>query len=121
MSGGHYDYAYRNLNNMADEIDRDLATGVFANPDHIEPVVRFMSQLRTDAGLAKELEWAVDGDTNMERFVSAFSAVHDTQPVLLDALLEILGWQGGTIWDALAEVKRLKMKVKELESASNNL
>jgi hypothetical protein len=34
----------------------------------------------------------------------------------LESLLEALGWQGGTIHDALSEVRKLKARVSELEA-----
>jgi phage portal protein BeeE len=34
----------------------------------------------------------------------------------LESLLEALGWQGGTIHDALSEARKLKARVSELEA-----
>ena len=76
MSGGHYDYKYHYLNDLADEIANDLDSGsMYENTNTAEDrlwireeVHDLIDQLRDCAKRAKELEWYMSGDTGIESY-----------------------------------------------------
>jgi len=88
MSGGHYDYRYNRLNDLADEIERDFINdGIqYKNDgDHeydmlsdatneereiiLDEVKRLIVDLRNLAIRAKELEWYISGDTGATSYL----------------------------------------------------
>jgi len=88
MRGGHYEYKFCRLNDLADDIERDfLNEGVqYKNDgDHeydmlsdatneereiiLDEVRRLISDLRNIAIRAKELEWYTSGDTGSTTYI----------------------------------------------------
>ena len=94
MSGGHYQYAYYRLNELADEIERDFVNdGAYTDdclldehgqarlcsrigdateiekPVILAEVKSLMNELRQNAIRAKELEWYLSGDTGADSYL----------------------------------------------------
>lgn len=77
MSGGHYQYKYRVLEELSDEIECDFAndnydTFIRQNPYKglvlKDEVVDLIKDLRSVAKRAKELEWFMSGDTGVDSY-----------------------------------------------------
>lgn len=79
MSGGHYDYLYSHLNDLADRIEKDLRNSK-AGPDEwghtyelseaeYSWMEAFRGHLVRVSDVAKELEWWRSGDTDSSRFL----------------------------------------------------
>jgi hypothetical protein len=98
MSGGHYQYQYRYLEYLADEIERDFINdGVICekygnDTDHkydllsdatdeereiiLDEVKRFIVDLRQLAIRAKELEWYTSGDTGATSYLKRLNELY---------------------------------------------
>jgi len=83
MSGGHYQYQYRYLEYLADEIEAD-----FLNEDDsvldgniverfkiLMEVKSLIRELRICAVRAKELEWFMSGDTGAESYLKRLGEI----------------------------------------------
>ena len=82
MSGGHYDYGYSHITQLADNIERSfIQDGVQHDYDYLgdaniyqkEAILREVRSLIKDlnavAKRAKELEWYMSGDTGPETYL----------------------------------------------------
>jgi hypothetical protein len=81
MSGGHYEYKYHYLDDLADDIERDLVSekeeyNPFDEYDNETQRVRIKNEvesllkdLRRCAKRAKELEWYMSGDTGAASYL----------------------------------------------------
>lgn len=69
MSGGHYDYLYSAINDLADRIEHDLMDEENFE-GHADKVLEFYNHLRDVAECARELEWWMSADTDETRFLS---------------------------------------------------
>jgi hypothetical protein len=85
MSGGHYNYKYQILNDLADEIEADLNSGEIYNNcnDNRDKawikaeVINLIKDLREDAKRAYELEWYMSGDTGIESYRERIRALDE--------------------------------------------
>jgi len=69
MSGGHYQYAYQHIKELADDIDLELAESLTSFDEHREKVSAFRDHLYDVAECAKELEWWISGDSDETDFL----------------------------------------------------
>lgn len=103
MSGGHYDYGYRHLGDLADNIERDFVNdGKYQTEDWsaecfgrrplieadrlsdasesereqiLSEVRSLVDDLRTCEMRAKELEWFLSGDTGPTTYLSRLNEI----------------------------------------------
>ena len=73
MSGGHYNYAYFKMTEMAETIQEDLDD----EDNHLSDAVRkvmekFVADLLVVADKAKALEWFMSADDSEETFLETF-------------------------------------------------
>lgn len=82
MSGGHYDYSFGSIRDLADRIYGDVTLysqsrkGTFGDDDVYEPLpastladMRFVARLLEIASdAAKDVEWMMSGDTGEDTF-----------------------------------------------------
>ena len=75
MSGGHYEYAYWRMVELAERIERDLAADGEAIPglskDMRGAMKRLCKQLRQVSKRARALEWFMSGDTTEQSALEA--------------------------------------------------
>lgn len=82
MSGGHYEYAYFKIDNLASSIKEDIDRNDI--PDEygfkhnfsektMDNMKKLHAMLIVSAKLAKEAEWLYSGDTGEDQFNSEFS------------------------------------------------
>lgn len=86
MSGGHYDYQYSKINNLADEIESefidyeqtvkkndgyDIFEGVTDKQknDALLKIYKLIYDLRNCANRARNLEWFMSNDSSIESFL----------------------------------------------------
>jgi hypothetical protein len=92
MSGGHYNYQYHALGNLADDIERDFVnegkcknTYAFGEDEELDrigdataeqrpkilgEVAALVGDLRAIAHRARELEWYMSGDTGADSYLT---------------------------------------------------
>lgn len=80
MSGGSYDYAYRHIEQLADDIECRTKTPRTDGFDQMPPDVvvlrlRFVEHLRKVAQAAHDIEWVDSGDYGDGAEVEAIEAV----------------------------------------------
>jgi len=82
MSGGHFDYGYRHLEYLADDIEADFIGGLKYRgeyvPDKEQAIIlaeinALIGDLRSCAKRAKELEWYMSGDTGATSYLDRIS------------------------------------------------
>lgn len=100
MSGGHYNYQYHALGNLADDIERDFVNGGTYTPEynysldgnekgdligdaneHQRPVIlqevrKLIADLRACGERARELEWYLSGDTGADSYLKRLYEKH---------------------------------------------
>ena len=79
MSGGHYDYLYTHINELADRIEKDQRRSKEGpdewgnkhelTEDEYLMMELFRHSLITTSDVAKELEWFMSGDTDSKYFI----------------------------------------------------
>lgn len=82
MSGGHYDYEYRHLYYLSEYIDRDV---VYFSQERVDEEVHpplapevlaamqdLARSLEKIAAVAKSLDYALSGDTNLDSFMEDY-------------------------------------------------
>lgn len=87
MSGGHFDYAYRHVNNFADSLEIDILNNSVKDeadewaycPDYNEEVLgeltKILNQARYLSEMMKEAEWLYSGDTGEESFMERIKEI----------------------------------------------
>ena len=71
MSGGALDYGYKELDYLAERINEAICDREhFWTREGRDHAIILALELRKLANRARELEWALSGDTSMEDFVS---------------------------------------------------
>lgn len=83
MSGGHYDYKYCIIANLAEEMQNDIDNNNVPNdmgyaenlrPEVIERIQACQKLLVEAAFLSKEAEWLLSGDTGEDTFMERTDA-----------------------------------------------
>lgn len=104
MSGGHYDYKYYKLEELADDIERDfIKDGKYLSEDYssdsyprskveydylenatveqraiiLTEIHNLIIDLRTCGRRAKELEWFMSGDTGENSYLERLNKIKD--------------------------------------------
>ena len=96
MSGGHYDYQYSRINQMANDIEADfLNDGVKPKDKYddeydllsdatdaervliLEEVKQLIIDLRKCSDRAKEIEWLTSGDTGATTYLKRLKEIYD--------------------------------------------
>jgi len=83
MSGGHFQYQYRSLELLADEIESEFLNEDESVPDGniverfkiLVEVKSLIRELRICAVRAKELEWFMSGDTGAESYLERLGEI----------------------------------------------
>lgn len=88
MSGGHYDYQYYHINNLADWLEKDfLNNGQIGEYNYlndasepqkqqiIQEVNSLINDLRKCAQRAREIEWYMSGDTGANTYLERLSKI----------------------------------------------
>ena len=75
MSGGHYNYIYTRLIDMAEHIGEDLEDKELCISDDTRDLMKlFRTELYHTARKAKVLEWVMSGDYSEDAFKDAMDA-----------------------------------------------
>ena len=84
MSGGHYDYAQHYIWNIAETIERELATNNQEDEcgyarqmpsDVVARMTELKNKLEQVAKLVKEADWLYSGDTSADYFCSQYDKI----------------------------------------------
>jgi carboxypeptidase C (cathepsin A) len=95
MSGGHYEYRYNRLNDLADDIERDFLNDGIVKSEYeksgtydylsdatakqriiiLKEVKKLIKDLRKCAGRTKALEWYTSGDFGAESYLGAIKKI----------------------------------------------
>lgn len=77
MSGGHYDYAQHYIWNIAETIERELATNNQEEmpSDVVARMTELKNKLEQVAKLVKEADWLYSGDTSADYFCSQYDKI----------------------------------------------
>lgn len=72
MSGGHYNYMYFKIDDLAEQIKEDIVDlKDSGSPELLEKMQEFALELKDVARRAKDLEWFMSGDYIADDFIES--------------------------------------------------